>query len=156
MIQRFGDIFEVPDLRKKVLFTLGAIAVYRVGAAIPIPGINGDALRSIFDAQRGGLLSFLNIFSGGALARFSRDAEREADNIGIQAMAAAGYNPNGMASMFEELLEHRRGQPSRVEQFFSTHPLTEERIQDARNRAQQIGNRGITDEPQFQDVQRRV
>jgi preprotein translocase subunit SecY len=71
MIQKFSDIFEVPDLRKKVLFTLGAIAVYRVGAAIPIPGINGDALKAIFDAQRGGILSFLNIFSGGALARFS-------------------------------------------------------------------------------------
>lgn len=96
------------------------------------------------------------LVAGGALARFSREAEREADNIGIQAMAAAGYNPNGMASMFEELLEHRQGQPSRVEQFFSTHPLTEDRIRDARNRAQQIGNRGITDEPQFQEIQRRV
>ena len=71
MIQKFGDIFEVQDLRKKVLFTLGAIAVYRVGAAIPIPGINGDALKAIFEAQKGGILSFLNIFSGGALARFS-------------------------------------------------------------------------------------
>ncbi len=96
------------------------------------------------------------LVAGGALARFSREAEREADNIGIQAMAAAGYNPNGMASMFEELLEHRRGQPSRVEQFFSTHPLTEDRISEARSRAQQIGNRGITNEPQFEDVQRRV
>src|SRR4051812_1870934 len=71
MIQKFGDLFEIPDLRKKVLYTLGAIAVYRVGAAIPIPGINGDALKSIFNAQRGGILGFLNIFSGGALARFS-------------------------------------------------------------------------------------
>ena len=71
MIQKFGAIFEVQDLRNKVFFTLGAIAVYRVGAAIPIPGINGDALKAIFDAQRGGILSFLNIFSGGALARFS-------------------------------------------------------------------------------------
>lgn len=96
------------------------------------------------------------IVAGGALARFSRDAEREADNIGIQAMAAAGYNPNGMASMFEELLEHRQGQPGKVEQFFSTHPLTEDRIRDARNRAQQIGDRGVTDEPAFQDARRRV
>lgn len=96
------------------------------------------------------------IVAGGALARFSREAEREADNIGIQAMAAAGYNPTGMAAMFEELLEHRRGQPSRVEQFFSTHPLTEDRIREARNRANQIGNRGIMDEPAFQDVKRRV
>ena len=71
MIKGLGDIVEVPDLRKRVLFTMGAIAVYRVGAAIPIPGINGDALASIFSAQRGGILGFLNIFSGGALSRFS-------------------------------------------------------------------------------------
>jgi len=96
------------------------------------------------------------IVAGGALARFSRDAEREADNIGIQAMAAAGFNPIGMATMFEELLDHRQGQPGRVEQFFSTHPLTEERIRDARSRAQQLGDRGVMDEPQFQEVRRRV
>ena len=71
MIQRFTDIFDVPDLRKRVLFTLGAIAVYRVGAAIPIPGINSDAIRAIFEAQKNSLLGFLNIFSGGALGRFS-------------------------------------------------------------------------------------
>ncbi len=71
MIQRFGDILEVPDLRKRVFFALGAIAVFRVGAAIPTPGINGEAIRSLFEAQKGGLLGFLNIFSGGALGRFS-------------------------------------------------------------------------------------
>jgi preprotein translocase subunit SecY len=71
VIKGLAGVVEVPELRKKVLFTLGAIAVYRVGAAIPIPGINGEALASIFNAQRGGILGFLNIFSGGALARFS-------------------------------------------------------------------------------------
>ncbi len=71
MIQKFTDLFEVPDLRKKVLFTLGAIAVYRIGAAIPIPGINADAIKSLFESQRNSLLGFLNIFSGGALGRFS-------------------------------------------------------------------------------------
>jgi predicted Zn-dependent protease len=96
------------------------------------------------------------IVAGGALARFSRDAEREADNIGIQAMAAAGYNPEGMATMFEELLEHQQSQPSRVEQFFSSHPLTADRIRDARSRAQQLGSRGVMDEPQFQEIRRRV
>ncbi|HEV7765284.1 MAG TPA: M48 family metallopeptidase [Thermoanaerobaculia bacterium] len=96
------------------------------------------------------------IVAGGTLARFSREAEREADNIGIQAMSAAGFNPNGMASMFEKLLQQRQGQPGRLEQFFSTHPLTEERIRDSRARAEQIGNRGITDEPQFQEVRRRL
>jgi predicted Zn-dependent protease len=96
------------------------------------------------------------IVAGGAMARFSREAEREADEIGIQAMAAAGFNPNGMATMFEKLLAQRQGSPGAVEQFFSTHPLTEERIKDARNRAAQIGNRGIVDEPEFQDAKRRV
>jgi preprotein translocase subunit SecY len=71
VIKGLADVVEVPDLRKRVLFTLGAIAVYRVGAAIPIPGINGDALASIFSAQRNSLLGFLDIFSGGALSRFS-------------------------------------------------------------------------------------
>ena len=66
-----ADIFEVPELRKRVLFTLGAIAVFRIGAAIPIPGVNGDAIRAIFNAQQGSLLGFLNTFSGGALGRFS-------------------------------------------------------------------------------------
>lgn len=70
-LRNLADIFESPDLRKRVLYTLGAIALFRVGAAIPIPGINGDALKAIFDAQRGGMLNFLNIFSGGALSRFS-------------------------------------------------------------------------------------
>ncbi|HYI12457.1 MAG TPA: M48 family metallopeptidase [Thermoanaerobaculia bacterium] len=96
------------------------------------------------------------IAAGGAMARFSREAEEEADEIGIQAMAAAGYNPMGMATMFEELLANRKGQPGKVEQFFSTHPLTEDRIRHARQRAEQIGNRGTTDEPEFQSIKRRI
>lgn len=96
------------------------------------------------------------IAAGGAMASFSREAEREADEIGSHAMAAAGYNPLGMATMFEELLESRQGQPGRVAQFFSTHPLTENRVRDARARAQQLGTRGITDEPEFQEIKRRV
>lgn len=96
------------------------------------------------------------IVAGGAMARFSRQAEEEADELGIQAMAAAGYNPIGMATMFEELLEHRRGQPGRVEQFFSTHPLTEDRMRVARSRAARLGERGTLDEPEFQQIRRRV
>lgn len=65
------DIVEAPDLRKRVFYTLGAIAVYRLGVAIPIPGINGDAIRSLFQLQANSLFGFLNIFSGGALSQFS-------------------------------------------------------------------------------------
>jgi preprotein translocase subunit SecY len=66
-----ADFFDVPDLRKRIGFTLGAIAVFRVGASIPIPGVNSAAIRAIFNAQSNGLLGFLNTFSGGALGRFS-------------------------------------------------------------------------------------
>lgn len=96
------------------------------------------------------------IVAGGALARFSREAEREADELGIRAMADAGYNPEGMASMFEELIEHQKRTPGRVEQFFSTHPTTQERVNDSRKRAAALGNRGVTDEPEYQAVRRRV
>ncbi|MBI5623702.1 MAG: preprotein translocase subunit SecY [Elusimicrobia bacterium] len=71
MIQKFANIFEIPDLRKRVFFMLGAIAIFRIGAVVPIPGINGDAIKSIFEAQRNSLLGFLDIFSGGAMSQFS-------------------------------------------------------------------------------------
>lgn len=96
------------------------------------------------------------IVAGGALARFSRGAEEEADELGIRAMAAAGYNPIGMATMFEELLEHQQSEPGRVEQFFSTHPLTQDRVRKARQRAQELGERGTLDEPGFQAAKARV
>lgn len=116
-------------------------------------------LASVVLGQNPGQLAQIaaSIVGTGAMARFSREAEREADELGIRAMYEAGYNPIGMATMFEELLEHRQGSPGRVEQFFSTHPLTEDRIRDARNRAQQLGTSGTaTDEPAFQDIRRRV
>ena len=71
MIKSFTDIFQVPELKKKVLFTLGVLSVYRLGAAIPLPGINAEAMRALFETQRHTLLGFLDIFSGGALGRFS-------------------------------------------------------------------------------------
>jgi preprotein translocase subunit SecY len=66
-----GELFEVPDLRRRIGYTLGALAIFRVGASIPIPGVNSDAIKAIFNAQSGNLLGFLNTFSGGALGRFS-------------------------------------------------------------------------------------
>ncbi|MBI1979767.1 MAG: preprotein translocase subunit SecY [Elusimicrobia bacterium] len=71
MLKSFGDIFQVPELRKKVLFTLAVLAAYRLGAAVPLPGINAEAMRLLFETQKNTLLGFLDIFSGGALGRFS-------------------------------------------------------------------------------------
>ena len=84
------------------------------------------------------------IVGGGAIAKFSRDDEREADRLGVRYMAQAGYNPEGMATLFSKLMADRRRSPSSVEQFFSTHPLTEERIATVRREAKKYPARGLT------------
>jgi preprotein translocase subunit SecY len=66
------NMFKVPDLRGKILFTLIIIALYRVGSHVPTPGVAFEAVeRLTAEAQRGGVLGFLNLFSGGALTRFA-------------------------------------------------------------------------------------
>jgi predicted Zn-dependent protease len=97
------------------------------------------------------------IVAGGALARFSRSAEQEADRLGLGFMNNAGYNPRGMVTMFQELLEHQRRQPSAVERFFSTHPLTQDRIRDVENQITKLPQRATsTDDPGFQQLRGRV
>ena len=59
------------DLNRRLLFLLGALIVYRVGAHIPVPGIDPVALAELFKSQRGGILDMFNMFSGGALSRFT-------------------------------------------------------------------------------------
>ena len=59
------------DLRRRLVFLLLALVVYRVGAHIPVPGINPDQLRQFFSSQGGGILNLFNMFSGGALSRFT-------------------------------------------------------------------------------------
>ncbi|HZN02601.1 MAG TPA: preprotein translocase subunit SecY, partial [Candidatus Polarisedimenticolia bacterium] len=71
MIDAFKNIFSIPDLRKRVLFTFLMLAVYRVGGHIPVPGVNFEALESLFRTQGGGLLGFLDLFSGGNLRRLT-------------------------------------------------------------------------------------
>jgi preprotein translocase subunit SecY len=71
MHNSFADIFKVPELKRRIFFTLLIIIAYRIGASIPIPGINAEAVKSLFAAQGNGLLGFLDMFSGGALNRMS-------------------------------------------------------------------------------------
>lgn len=70
-MQSVTDIFKVKELKKRILFVMGALAIYRLGAIIPIPGINTAALQAMFNNSANSILGFLNIFSGGALGRFS-------------------------------------------------------------------------------------
>ena len=72
MLSRLANIFRVPDLRNKVLFTLAVIALYQIGANVPVPGVNWHQLQSLEStASSSGVLGFLNLFSGGALVRLA-------------------------------------------------------------------------------------
>ena len=71
MLSAFTNIFRIPELKSRVLFVMGILLVYRVGCHIPTPGVNVSALQSVFGSQNGGILGFLNLFSGGALKQFS-------------------------------------------------------------------------------------
>ncbi|MFY7872602.1 MAG: preprotein translocase subunit SecY, partial [Limnohabitans sp.] len=59
------------DLRRRLVFLLLALVVYRIGAHIPVPGIDPDQLKQLFNSQSGGILNLFNMFSGGALSRFT-------------------------------------------------------------------------------------
>ncbi|MDD9820219.1 MAG: preprotein translocase subunit SecY [Nitrospira sp.] len=71
LITSFQNILKIPELRSRVLFMLAMLAVYRIGAHIPTPGIDGDALSAFLLGRGGALLGFLDIFSGGALSRLT-------------------------------------------------------------------------------------
>ena len=71
MFEKFANIFRIPDLRKRILFTLALLAVYRLGGHIPTPGVNADKLQQFFDQNRGSFLGFVDLFSGGQLRRLT-------------------------------------------------------------------------------------
>ena len=70
-LQSFANVFNVPDLRKRVMFTFLLLAIYRLGAHIPTPGVDPQAISAFFRASAGSIFGFLDIFSGGALRRLS-------------------------------------------------------------------------------------
>ena len=71
MLEKIANIFRIPDLRKRVLFTLGLLAVYRIGAHIPTPGINADSLMQFFNQNSGSALGLFDMFTGGNLRRLT-------------------------------------------------------------------------------------
>jgi len=71
LIDAFQNIFRIPELKKRVLFSLGMLAVYRVGCHIPTPGIDSNALAHFFAQARGTLLGLFDMFSGGALEKLT-------------------------------------------------------------------------------------
>ena len=71
MIESLRNIFSIPDLRKRVIFTFLLLAVYRLGSFIPTPGVSPDAMQEFTKQAEGTVLGFLNLFSGGALGRMT-------------------------------------------------------------------------------------
>ncbi len=71
MAKGFQNIFKIPELKRRVLYTFALLMVYRVGCAVPTPGIDGDALSTFFERAKGTLLGMFDMFSGGALERLS-------------------------------------------------------------------------------------
>jgi len=71
VLEAFQNIFRIPELKKRVLFTLGMLVVYRVGCHIPTPGVDAVALSHFFKQAQGTLLGLFDMFSGGALERMS-------------------------------------------------------------------------------------
>jgi len=98
------------------------------------------------------------VVGSGALSRYGRGAEREADHLGIGYAHAAGYDPRGAAEMFRKLLALRQREPSAVDRFFSSHPLTEERIEAAEARAAELprGRALVDDTPEYQSFRDRA
>ena len=90
MIPGLANVFRIPDLRRKFLFTVGMLAVFRLGSHIPVPGVNVAQLQNLFN-QPGNALGFIDLFVGGALSRF--------------AVFALGVFPYITASIIFSLLE---------------------------------------------------
>ncbi len=90
MLGGFQSIGKIPELRKRIIFTLFMLAVYRVGCHIPTPGIDGAALSAFFSARQGTLFGLFDMFSGGALSQMS--------------VMALGIMPYISASIILELL----------------------------------------------------
>ena len=84
-----------------------------------------------------------------SMLRYSRQNEQEADRLGLKTMMASGMDPRAMAAMFEEMLRITRYTGSKPPEFLLTHPLTENRVADAKNRINQLPQKQYLDNPEF-------
>lgn len=71
MLETFQNIFRIPDLRKRIIFTLIIVFIYRLGGHVPTPGVNAEVLREFFEGNQGGLFGLYDMFVGGSFRRFT-------------------------------------------------------------------------------------
>src|SRR5438067_852884 len=69
--EAIANVFRIPDLRRRILFTLSMLAIYRLGGHIPTPGIDANRLSEFFQQNQGSLLGFIDLFSGGSFRRLT-------------------------------------------------------------------------------------
>src|SRR3954470_712729 len=98
----FANISKVPELRRRVIFTMAMLAVFRIGAFVTIPGVDRNVMRAVMNKQGGGLLGFFNMFSGGALSNLSIFA------LGIMPYVSASIVLQLLAMVFKPLEELRK------------------------------------------------
>ncbi|MGF7058307.1 preprotein translocase subunit SecY [Brassicibacter mesophilus] len=71
MLSTLKNAWKIPDLRRRILFTLLMLLVFRLGSSIPVPGMKSEVIKQMFDSQAGGMLDFLNLMAGGAFKNFT-------------------------------------------------------------------------------------
>src|SRR5687767_15930974 len=98
----FANMFKIPELRSRLLFTLAMIAVYRIGIFITTPGVDRNVMRQIMAAQSGTFLGMFNLFSGGALEQLSIFA------LGIMPYVSASIIITLMSTVIPTLEELRK------------------------------------------------
>jgi predicted Zn-dependent protease len=121
-----------------------------VGLACVLTGVCGSQVAG----------TLINVAGTAVFAKFSREAELEADDVGFDNVVRAGISPQGIATMFQKLLEERRTRPSGVEAWFATHPLEEDRLARIQQRIAQIPpaqlSRLSRDSQNYQSFKRRL
>lgn len=121
-----------------------------------------SVLYSVLLRRNPGAVEQAGIQVGGSavFAGYSREAEREADRDAVTFMMRSGYNPNGLPQFFNKLQAEQQRNPSKVEQWFATHPMTAERIQNTQALISQTpgsnSTRLVTDTREFQNFRARV
>ena len=118
-----------------------------------------SAIGSILLGQNPNALSQIvaQVVAGGVMARFSRADEKQADDMGLDFMTRAGYDPHGMLEFFQKLLAMDQGGNTSVARFFQDHPGTQDRINDISSRINAMGRTsGIVDDPDYQAIRRRI
>ena len=117
MIGGFQNIGKIPELKKKILFTLLMLAVYRLGCHIPTPGIDGAALSAFFSSKQGTLFGLFDMFSGGALKQMSVMA------LGIMPYISASIILELMTVVVPYLEKLKKGRGSGQKENNAIHPL---------------------------------